>query len=152
MSVVSLVHRKAGISWPRDTLGVSLHFDCKYFRHSWQFSPNSPTGHLSQASIQFLLPSACILSIPGDLHESTLVSACFWLGITILVPFSISPSSMVISSLNVQNACILLGSSFMLLGHPFCILYLSMARVSSPCKASHNCCKLSLLALSWLII
>ena len=151
MSVASLVHGKAGISWPKDMLGVSLHFDCKYFRHSWQFSTNFSNWSfkLGQYTVSFVL-SLHFVNPRWLLWINFSISACFWIGITNLVPFSISPSSMVISSLNVQNAWLLLGSSFMLLGHPFCIVYLSMARVSLACVASCNCCKLSLLELSWL--
>ena len=153
MSVASLVHGKTGISWPRDMLGVSLHFDCKYFRHSWQFSTNLSNwsfmpGHYTVSfalSLHFVDPR-------WPLWINFSISDCFWLGTTILVPFSVSPSSMVNSFWNVQNACILLGSSFILLGHPFCIVYLNMARVSSTCEASCNCCKLSLLALSCIVI
>ena len=153
MSVASLVHGKAGISWPKDMLGVSLHFDCEYFRHSWQFSTNFPSWSFKPG--QYTVSFACSLHFVNPRWPSWInfsISACLWLGITVLVPFSIRPSSIVISSLNVQNACILLGSSFMLLSHPICIVYLSMTWVSSACVASYNCCKLSFIALSWLVI
>ena len=114
--------------------------------------PASPADHSSWANI---VSFACSLHFVNPRWPSWInfsISACFWLGITIFVPFRISPSSIVISSQNVQNACILFGGSFMLLGYPFCIVYLSMTRVSSACVDSCNCCKLSLLAWSWLVI
>ena len=144
---------KAGISCPRDILGVSLHLDCEYFKHSWQFSTNFSNWSFrpGQYTVSFAL-SLHFVSPRWPSWINLSISAFFMLGTTILVPFNMSPSSMVSSSRNVQNACISLGSSFILLGLPFCIVYLSMARVSSACEASHNCCKQSILALSWLVI
>ena len=153
MSVASLVHRKAGISWPKDILGGGLYFDCEYFRHSWQFSTSLSSWSFKPG--QYTVSFAHSFHFVNPRWPSWInfsISACFWLGITILVPFRISPSSIVISSLNVQNACIVLGSSFMLLGHPFCIVYWSTTRVSSACVASCNCYRLSVLALRWPVI
>ena len=132
---------------------VALHLDCKDFKHNWQFSTN-----FSNWSFR---PGQYTVSLALSLHfvrprwpswMSFTISTCFALGTTILVSFNIRPSSMVSSSLNVQYGWFSLRSSLIVLGHPFWIVYLNIARVSSACGASHNCCKLSLLPLSWLVI
>ena len=40
----------------------------------------------------------------------------------------------------------------MVFGHPCCIICFKIARLSSACVASHMLCRLSFLALSWLVI
>ena len=153
MSVAILVHGKASISWPRDICNGCLHLDCNYFKHNWQFSTNFSNWSFrtGQYTVSFAL-SLHFVRPRWPSWMSLRISTCLVLGTTILVPFNIKPSSMVSSSLNVQYGWISFGSSLIVLGHPFCIVYLSIARVSSACEASHNCCKLSLLALSWLVI
>ena len=40
----------------------------------------------------------------------------------------------------------------MVFGHPCCIICFKITRLSSTCVATHMLCRLSLLALSWLVI
>ena len=115
--------------------------------------PASPADHSSWASTQSSLPTAYILSIPGDLCESNSVSLlASGLGITILVPFKIK------SILNCHffpkcAECLYFTWEFFYVTWPP-LLYsiFEYGKVSSACVASHNCCKLSLLSLSWLVI
>ena len=132
---------------------VNFSFDLEYFRQSWQFKTSctncsfKPSQYtVSLALIWHLLRPRCPSCI------CLRISSLFLSGITILVPFNIRPSSIVSSSWNVQYFCISLGTSLIVLGHPCCMTCFKIARLSSACVASHILCRLSLLALSWLVI
>ena len=80
------------------------------------------------------------------------ISSLFLLGITILVPFSTNPSTIVSSSWKVQYFCTSDGTSLMVLGHPCWMMCLRIASLSSSCVAICSLCRLLPLALSWLVI
>ena len=152
MSVATLLHGVAGTSWPRAVCGVLLFFDLEYFKQSWQFKISCSNWSLrpgqytvSLAHIWHLFKPKCPLWICQS------ICSLFASGITILVPFSIRPSSIVSSSWNVQYFWISWGTSLIVLGHPCCIMCFNIARLSSACVASRILCRLSSLALSWLV-
>ena len=152
MSVATLLHGTVGTSWPRAVGGILLFFDFEYFKQSWQLRIRFSSWSLrpGQYTVSFALiwhllspkcPCICF-RIP-----SLILS-----GITIHVPFSINPSSIVSSSQNVQYFCISWGTSLIVLGHPCCIMCFKIARLSSACVASLILWRLSFWALSWLVI
>ena len=122
MSVATFIQGCIVTSCPSDMFGACLLFAFEYFKHSSQFKTN-----FSNCS---LIPSQYTISLHQSLHfprpkwpSCITCNICLplLLGITIQVPFSISPSSIVSSSRNVQYACISGGTSFIELGHPFVI-------------------------------
>ena len=148
MSVATLLHGVAGISWPRAVCGASLFFDLEYYKQSWQFKMSCSNWSLRPC--QYTVSLACIWHLFRPKCPSWIcwsICSLFTSGITILVPFSISPSSIVSSSWNVQYFCISWGTSLTVLGHPCCIMCFKIARLSSACMASHILCRLSFLAL-----
>ena len=76
------------------------------------------------------------------------ITSHFLLGMTILVPFKMSPSSMVNSSWNVQYGWRIGGIYLMLLSHPVMMVYFSKASSSSAWLASQSSCNLLLLTRS----
>ena len=153
MSVASFVHGWMGISCPSDICGACLHLDCGYFKHNWQFRISCSNCSFSPGQYTTSFANSLHLVSPKwPLCIYFNMSPCFLLGMTILVLFNTRPSSMVSSSQKVQNGCISLGTSLILLGHPCCIVYFNITSVSSACVASLICCKLSLLVFNWLII
>ena len=140
-------------SCPSDMFGACLLFTFEYLKHISQFKIN-----FSNCS---LVPNQYTVSLYWSLHfprpKWPLCIICnislhLLLGITIQVPFSISPSSIVSSSWNVQYACISGGTTFMELGHPFVIMCFNRMSSSSSWVAVHSWFNVSLLALSWLVI
>ena len=132
MSVASLDQGCTGISCPRDVVGLGLHLDCEYLRHSSQFKINISNWSFKPA--QYTVSLALSLHLPRPKHPSCMswsVAWCFLCGTTIQVPFNTIPSSMVSSSLKVQYDCILPGTSLIVLGHPCVIVCLSSTSSSS---------------------
>ena len=153
MSVATLLHGTAGTSWPRAVGGVLLFFDFEYFKQSWQLRIRFSSWSLrpGQYTVSFALiwhllnpkcPSCICFRIPS------LISS----GITMHIPFSISPSSIVSSSWNVQYFCISWGTSFTVLGHLCWMMCFRIVRLSLACVACLISWRLSSQALSWLII
>ena len=126
-----------------------LHFDCNYLRQSSQFKINFPNCSFNPG--QWTISLACGLHVFNFKCPSWIsfrIDSCFLSGTTILVPFKIKPSSIVNSSLKVQYGCNLLGTSLMLLGHPWVIVCFNSTSLSSSCIAILSWFKLSLLVLS----
>ena len=137
----------------RTCLDACLLFALEYFKHSSQLKTN-----FSDCS---LIPSQYTISLHQSLHFprpkwplciDINICLCLLLGITIWVPFSTSPSSVISSSQNIQYACISGGTSFMELGHPFVIVYFNRMSSSSSWVAVWSWFNVSILALSWLVI
>ena len=146
MSVAIFVHRYTRTSCPNDMFGFCLFFAFEYFKHSSQFKTN-----FSNCS---LIPGQYTISLHWSLHfprpkwpSCIIFNICLHLllGITTWIPFSISPSSIVSSSQNVQYACISGGTSFIELGHPFVIVCFN--RMSS--SLSWGQCGVGLMCHSW---
>ena len=153
MSVATLLHGTGGTSWPRAVCRVPFFFDLEYLRQSWQFRMSCSNWTFRPG--QYTVSLACIWHLLRPKCPSWIcsrISSLFSSGITILVPFNIRPSSIVSSSQNVQYFCISWGTSLIVLGHPCWIMCFKIARLSSACVASHILCRLSFLALSWLVI
>ena len=143
-SVANLDHGWMGISCPSDLFEGCLHLDWEYLRHNGQFNMSFSNCLLSPS--QYTVSFTCSLHLVRPRFPSGIslsIASCFLLGMTILVPFRIKPSSMVSSSLKVQKGWISLGTSFILLGQPWLMVYFKIASVSSTCIASLSCCKLS---------
>ena len=149
MSVATFVQGCIRNSCPSDMFGACLLFAFEYFKHNLQFKTN-----FSNCS---LIPGQYTVSLHQSLHFSRLkwplcincnICLCLLLGITIHVPFIISPSSIVSSSQNVQYACISGGTSFMELGQPFVTVCFNRMSSSSSWVAVQSWFNVSLLALS----
>ena len=149
MLVTTFVQGCTGTSCPSDMFGVCLLFAFEYFKHSSQFK--------TYFSNCLLIPSQYTISLHQSLHFprpkwlsciNCNICLCLLLGITIWVPFSISPSSIISSSWNIQYACISGGASFIELGHPFVIVCFNRMSSSSSWVAVWSWFNVSLLALS----
>ena len=140
MSVASSDQGCTGIACPRDVIGFCLHLEWEYFKHSSQFNTKFSSWSFNPGQYTVSLPLSCY------------VASCFLCGTTIQVPFKIIPSPTVSSSLKVKYGCILLGTSLIVLGHPWVRVCLSSANSSSSWVAILIWFKLSLLALNWLVI
>ena len=151
MLVATFVHGCIRTSWPRDMFGACLLFAFKYFKHSSQFKTNFSSCSL--ISSQYTMSLHCSLHFPRPKWSLCInVNICLhlFLRITIQVPFSTSPSSIVSSSQKIQYACISGGTSFMELGHLFVIVCFNKISSSSSYIAIRSWFKVSLLAFSWL--
>ena len=153
MLVVRLDQGCTGIFCPRDVVGLGLHLDCEYLRHSSQFKANFSGWSFKPG--QYTVSLSLSLHLPRPKHPSCMSWSVTWhflCGTTIQVPFKTIPSSMVCSSLNVQYGCISFGTSLMVHGHPCIMVCLSNASSSSSWVAVLIWFKPSLLAINWYVI
>ena len=132
MSIAGLDQGCTEDSCLRVVVGLGLHLACDHVRQSSQFRVNF--------SSQSFKPAQYTVSLALKLHfqrpkwpswMSLSVTLCFLCGTTVLVPFKTIPSSMVSSTLNVLLAFISLGTSLMLLDHPWVIVCLRSVSSSS---------------------
>ena len=132
---------------------IFLSFDLEYFRQSWQLSIRC--SNCSFMPSQYTVSLALILHLSRPRWPSCIslrFSSLFLSGIIILVPFNINPSSIVSSSWKVQYFCTLIGTSLIVFSHPCWMMWFKIVSLSSACVAMCMLCRLSLLALSWLVI
>ena len=121
--------------------------------HSSQFRTRFSNSVFSQGQYTVSLAlNLHLLSPKWLLCNCFSMACCCLLGITILVPFNMRPSSMVSSFLKVQYGCSSGGTCLIFLGHPCMMVCFSMASSSLACVATLNCCKVSLLAGNCLVI
>ena len=153
MSVARLAQGCSGISCIRDVLGFCLHLEWEYFKHSSQFNVNFSSW--SFKTEQYTVSLALSLHLPRPKCPSCMNCNKAWhssCGTTIEVPFMITPSSTVSSLLKVQYGCISLGTSLMVLGHPWVMVCLRFPSSSSSWVSILIWFKLSLLAQNWVVI
>ena len=143
--VANLVHGESGVSWPNARFAPCFFLELEYFKHSWQLSTNFSGWSFNPG--QYTVCFACNLHLLSQRWLSWMwlrIFSRFLLGMTILVPFKMRPSSMVSFPWNVQYGCRTGDISLIVLGHPDMIVCFNNAR--SAWVASPSSCSLLLLA------
>ena len=147
MSITIFVHGCMGISCPKECLKVACIWLLNILSTVHSLKPIVLIVDWYLANRQCLWLIACIFLKP---KWPSCIIFKIWLhlslGITFLVPFGTKSSSTVSSSQNVQQAWSLLGTSFMILGHPWVIVCFNNANSSPSWVAIWSWFKLSLLA------